>query len=61
LIPEANSGAKREFSVKRNLLKKAFAYLRGSVSVEQKISHLREKNKSLNAKNAMATGFFGIK
>jgi len=42
-------GAKSEFSVERNLLEKAFAYTRGSVSFEQKIGNLRGTNKSLDA------------
>jgi hypothetical protein len=45
--------------VKRNLLEKAFAYSRGSVKVGHKISQYGEKNKSLNAKNALVKGNFG--
>ncbi|MHC4173810.1 MAG: hypothetical protein ACYTBX_12205 [Planctomycetota bacterium] len=52
---------KSEFSVKRNLLEKAFACLRGSVDIEHKISQLREKSKFLNAKNATVTESFGYK
>jgi len=52
---------KSEFSVKRNLLEKAFADLRGSIGVEHKISQLREKIKLFNAKNATVTGNFGYK
>jgi hypothetical protein len=37
LIQEHLSVLKSEFSVKRNLLEKAFAYTRGSVSFEHKI------------------------
>ncbi len=61
MILDFDVALKSEFSVKRNLLEKAFACLRGSVDIEHKISQLREKSKFLNAKNATVTESFGYK
>ena len=49
LIQESCLVLKSEFSVKRNLLEKAFAYTRGSVSFEQKIGQLQGIYKSSGA------------
>ncbi len=49
LIQDIIFGAKNEFSVKRNLLEKAFAYTRWSVSFEYKIGQFQGTNKSLDA------------
>jgi len=52
---------KSEFSVKRNLLEKAFAYPRGSDSIEPKISQLQNNNKFLNNEDTPDTGNFATK
>jgi hypothetical protein len=49
LIQDTIFGVKSVFSVKRNLLEKAFAYTRGSVSFEHKIGQFQGKHKSLDA------------
>jgi len=46
--------------VERNLLEKAFAYTRGSVSFGQKISHLQETYKYHGAEITTISGNFGI-
>jgi hypothetical protein len=47
--------------LKRNLLKKAFAYLRGSIGIEYKISKLSGKIIFSDAENTTVTGDFGTR
>jgi len=48
-----------KFSVKRNLLEKAIAYLRGSVGIEHKISQFNKKRPSNNDESAAIRKYFG--
>jgi hypothetical protein len=47
--------------LRRNLLEKAFAYLRGSIGIEYKISKLSGKVSFFDAENTTVTGDFGTR